>query len=73
MSPDQLLQELKEKGLPTFGTNQERKDRLRKHHGIQNKENANPKPAGNVNAQVKKIEENREKRRKQAEEAKAFK
>jgi hypothetical protein len=28
------LAELKNKQLPTFGTNQERRDRLRKFHGI---------------------------------------
>lgn len=64
---------MKEKGIPTYGTYQERKDRLKKHHGISNKENSNPKPVANVNNSIKKIEENREKRRKQAEEAKAFK
>jgi len=34
MSNDQVVNELKEKRLPTFGTLQERKDRLKKHHGI---------------------------------------
>jgi hypothetical protein len=30
MSPEQVLNELKEKKLPTFGTAQERKERLKK-------------------------------------------
>lgn len=34
MSPDQVLNELKEKRLPTYGTAQERKDRLKKQYGI---------------------------------------
>lgn len=29
------MSELKNKQLPTFGTNQERKDRLKKFHGIE--------------------------------------
>jgi hypothetical protein len=39
---------------------------LRKAHGIQNKENSQPKVK--VNNEIKKIEENREKRRKAMEE-----
>ncbi len=34
MSNDQVVNELKEKKLPTFGTIYERKDRLKRHHGI---------------------------------------
>ena len=37
MTPDQVLFELKEKRLPTYGTTQERKDRLKKQYGIQPK------------------------------------
>lgn len=33
MSADQILNDLKEKKLPTFGTAAERKDRLKKHYG----------------------------------------
>ena len=36
MSPDQVMIELKDKRLPTFGTAQERKDRLKKNYGIIN-------------------------------------
>ena len=34
MSPDQVLNELKQKRLPTYGTAQERRDRLKKQFGI---------------------------------------
>lgn len=34
MTPEQILNELKEKKLPTFGTAQERKERLKKQYGI---------------------------------------
>ena len=33
MSPEEVLVELKNKQLPTYGTNQERKDRLKKASG----------------------------------------
>lgn len=33
MSNEEVVNELKEKKLPTFGTGQERKDRLKKHYG----------------------------------------
>lgn len=35
MSAEQILNELKEKRLPTFGTGGERRDRLKKHFGIE--------------------------------------
>ena len=35
LSAEELMAELKNKQLPTFGTNQERKDRLKKFHGIE--------------------------------------
>lgn len=34
MSPEAVLNELKEKRLPTYGTAQERRDRLKKQYGI---------------------------------------
>tara|TARA_B110000285_G_C15126641_1_gene620636 strand:+ start:630 stop:860 length:231 start_codon:yes stop_codon:yes gene_type:complete len=34
MSPEAVLNELKEKRLPTYGTGQERRDRLKKQYGI---------------------------------------
>lgn len=33
MTNDEVVNELKEKKLPTFGTGVERKDRLKKHYG----------------------------------------
>lgn len=33
MSNEEVVNELKEKKLPTYGTAQERKDRLKKHYG----------------------------------------
>lgn len=33
MSNDEVVNELKEKKLPTYGTAVERKDRLKKHYG----------------------------------------
>lgn len=35
MSAEQILIELKEKRLPTFGTVNERKERLRKNYGLE--------------------------------------
>ncbi len=35
MTNEQVVNELKEKRLPTFGTHAERKERLKKHHGKQ--------------------------------------
>ena len=35
MNNEQILNELKEKRLPTFGTGGERRDRLKRHHGIE--------------------------------------
>ena len=34
MSSEEILQELKAKGVPTFGTAAERKDRLKKFNGL---------------------------------------
>ena len=37
MAAEAVLNELKDKRLPTYGTGQERKDRLKKQYGIQPK------------------------------------
>ena len=37
MAPEAVLNELKDKRLPTYGTGQERKERLKKQYGIQPK------------------------------------
>ena len=34
MTPEQVLNELKEKRLPTYGTQAEKRDRLKKYYGI---------------------------------------
>lgn len=34
MPNSQVVLELKEKSLPVYGTNQEKRDRLKKHHNI---------------------------------------
>jgi len=34
MTPEAVLNELKEKRLPTYGTAQEKRDRLKKQYGI---------------------------------------
>jgi hypothetical protein len=43
MTTDAVLNELKDKRLPTYGTAQERKDRLKKQYGI------NPKTKSSAN------------------------
>lgn len=63
MSKLTILQELKNIGLPSFGTAAERKERLKKHFGIPESEAKNIK-RGNVVEEIKKLEENREKRRR---------
>ena len=35
MTPEQVLIELKEKRLPTFGTVNERRERLKKYYGVE--------------------------------------
>ena len=42
MSPEAILNELKEKRLPTYGTAQERRDRLKKQYGINPKAKSVP-------------------------------
>jgi kinesin family protein 2/24 len=81
MSNDQIKNELKEKKLQVFGTNQERKDRLKKYHGV--KPGMNPgqpeikkKPSSNksnVVGKIKEMEEKRNERRKKMEEEKLVK
>ena len=42
MNNEQILNELKEKRLPFFGTDGERRDRLKKHHGIESQKGSGP-------------------------------
>lgn len=44
MTPEQILNELKEKRLPTYGTAQERKERLKKQYGINAKAKSTAAP-----------------------------
>ena len=44
MTPDAVLNELKDKRLPTYGTGAERKDRLKKQYGIVTKAKSNVAP-----------------------------
>jgi hypothetical protein len=72
MSNDQIKDELRNKKLQIFGTNQERKDRLKRYHGIRDNGGAGmpeikKKPAGgksNVVDKIKEMEEKRNIRRK---------
>ena len=60
MSEEEILAELKSKGLPTFGTKGERVDRLKKHCGIAVKDG----PAkGKLMSEIEKIKQQREVRR----------
>lgn len=71
MSSEEVKNELKDKKLQAFGTNQERKDRLKKYHGI-NAESSDSQPEvkkkesnkSNVVDKIKQMEEKRNERRK---------
>lgn len=69
LSQEDVLQELKNKGLPTYGTNKERLDRLKKANGIAVTEGSGPKK-GNVLNSIEAISKKREERRKKMEEEK---
>lgn len=68
MSNEEIKNELKEKKLEVFGTNEERKNRLKKYHGFDDSStptgSADPKkkPASNKSNVVDKIKEMEEKR-----------
>ena len=62
MNEEEVLICLKQKGLPTFGTKQERLTRLKKHFGI-NTSSKNGK--AKVMSNIKKIEQRRENRREE--------
>lgn len=59
MSEDELLNALKSKGLPTFGTKSERSERLKKHFGLSNNNDKKDKVVTSIN----KIQKQREERR----------
>lgn len=67
MSNEHVKDELMSKKLQVFGTNQERRDRLKKYHGIRGNGGANipetkKKPSSNKSNVVDKIKEMEEKR-----------
>ena len=72
LSSDELLQELKNKGLPTYGTNKERADRLKKANGIPISE-SNSNKKGNVLSTIEAISKKRDERRRKMEEERIFK
>ena len=72
MSNEEIKNELKEKKLEVFGTNEERKNRLKKYHGVVEGSTptgkADPKKKAsnksNVVDKIKEMEEKRNERRK---------
>lgn len=60
MSEEEIVVELKSKGLPTFGTRAERIDRLKKHYGISSKDGT---AKGKLMNEIEKIKQQRESRR----------
>ena len=44
MSNEEIIQELKAKGVPTYGTAAERKERLKKFHGVASADPTTPTP-----------------------------
>lgn len=84
LTNEEIVIELKEKKLPTFGTVQERRERLKKHYGI----NFSPSVSPSVNdstlrdgtnnpisskksnclEEIEKLKQNREERRKKMED-----
>ena len=71
LSPEELLAELKNRGLPTYGTNKERADRLKKANGL-TPSDSQPKK-GNVLSSIEAISKKREERRRKMEEEKLYK
>ena len=69
LSPEDVLHELKTKGLPTYGTNKEKLDRLKKANGIQPSDSQGNKK-GNVLNSIEAISKKRDERRKKMEEEK---
>lgn len=72
---ERIVQELKERKLPTFGTFNEKKERLKKHYGIPSTGCSAP-PLEKKKSTVEEIEKlrvKREERRKQMEERKRIK
>lgn len=68
MSNQQILIELKDKQLPVYGTNQEKRDRLKKFHNIQPSSNNLVKKS--TRSAIQELADQREERRRRMEEVK---
>lgn len=80
MKSDQLVNTLKQKGLPVFGTMQQKKERLKSYYGIDTQTTTAAKKAAtamakkdSTRAAIDKINQNRETRRRRMEEKKKVK
>ena len=76
MSAQEVLNELKEKRLPTYGTAQERRDRLKKQYGITvtgNKSGPSLQRRATTTDKIDQIKLNRDARRMKMEEARKLK
>ncbi|CAG9331535.1 unnamed protein product [Blepharisma stoltei] len=69
MAPEEILNELKNKKLPVFGTNKERVERLKKALGIPIQDSGS-KNSNNVLNNIEQIQKKREERRRKMEEEK---
>jgi hypothetical protein len=79
MKNSQLINELKKKSLPVFGTIQQKRERLRSYYGLGGNKSMNAKATstsklkvkkGSTLAAIDKINQNREIRRRKMEEKK---
>ena len=82
MKNNQLINELKKKSLPVFGTIQQKRERLRNYYGLGGNKSMNTKAPstsklkvkkGSTLAAIDKINQNREIRRRKMEEKKKIK
>ncbi len=69
MTAAQVVNELKDKQLPVYGTNAEKRDRLKGAHGIQ-VDRADPKKKNSTRSAIQALADNREERRRKMEEKK---
>lgn len=72
LSPDEVLLELKNLGLPVYGTNKEKVDRLKKANGIQPSQDG-PGKKNSLLENIDAISRKREERRRKMEEEKVMK
>ena len=72
LSPDEVTNELKNLGLPVFGTNKEKIDRLKKANGVPPSQDG-PGKKNSVLENIEAISKRREERRRKMEEEKIMK